>query len=156
MARDLPNNMSMVKGVLRNKLRERPFDFFVALVLFFIGFAVIVDDSWPEKGVNNSLIQLIVLVISIYLMAAAVIIMMSLSCNRRSKPILSLMGEMYGWMMISFASIAILLTYLGSIVADGPSSWWGFAIMMLLWLGMLFSSSVRFIDLFQVYGSLKR
>ena len=142
--------------MLRNHLRERPFDFFVALILFFVGFTVIIDDHWPERNVDNIVVQMIIIVISIYLMVASTIIMASLSCNRKKRPVLSLMGEMYGWMMISFASFAIILTYLGSTVGGAPSSWWAFSIMMFVWLGMLISSAVRYLDLLQVYRSLKR
>jgi hypothetical protein len=66
------------------------------------------------------------------------------------------MGEMYGWMMVSFASIAIILTYLGSMIGGVPKSWWAFSIMMFIWFGMFISSSVRYLDLLQVYRSLKK
>ena len=148
--------MNAIRRVLRDHLRERPFDFFVALILFFVGFTVIIDDHWPEKNVDNPIVQIIVIIISIYLMVASIMIMSSLSCNRKKRPVLSLMGEMYGWMMVSFASIAIILTYLGSMIGGVPQSWWGFSVMMFIWCGMFISSGVRYLDLLQVYRSLKK
>jgi hypothetical protein len=42
--------MENFKRVLRNKLRQRPFDFYVAVILFITGFYSIVSDTWPRIG----------------------------------------------------------------------------------------------------------
>jgi hypothetical protein len=147
--------MNNIKGVLRSKLRQRPFDFYVAILLFITGFYSIVSDSWPED-VDNSLIATIIVIISLYLMGASTIIMLSLSCQRQKYPVLALMGEMYGWMFVASASLATLMLYLGSLVGEEPSSWWGFVAMLVIWTGMLLASLVRFFDLLIIYRGLKK
>jgi hypothetical protein len=147
--------MSKVKGVLRNKLRERPFDFYVAILLFITGFYSIVSDTWPES-VQNKLVSTIIVIISLYLMAASVMIMASLSCKRQKYPVWSLMGEMYGWMFVSSASLATVMLYFGSLIGNSPSSWWSFSALVLIWGGMLIASAIRFFDLLIIYRSLKK
>lgn len=147
--------MNNIKGVLRNKLRQRPFDFYVAVLLFITGLYSIIDDSWPEN-VENHLVSTLIVIISLYLMGASVIIMLSLSCHRQKYPVLALMGEMYGWMFVASASLATTILYLGSLIGDTPSSWWGFSAMMVIWVGMFIASSVRFFDLLIIYRSLKK
>lgn len=147
--------MDKIKGVLRSKLRERPFDFYVAVLLFLTGLYSIISDTWPEN-VGNQLVSTIIVIISLYLMGASTIIMTSLSCKRQRYPVLALMGEMYGWMFVASASLATLMLYFGSIIGNPPSSWWAFALMMLVWGGMLLASAIRFFDLLMIYRSLKR
>jgi len=147
--------MNKIKGVLRSKLRERPFDFYVAALLFAVGIYGIISDSWPES-VGVEWANTIIVIISLYLMFAGLIIMLSLGCRRRKYPVLALMGEMYGWLFVSSASIAIMLTELGAIMTKSPTSWWEWGIMMGVWTGLLISSFVRFIDLFFVYRSLQK
>jgi hypothetical protein len=147
--------MDKIKGVLRNKLRQRPFDFYVAVLLFITGFYSIISDSWPES-VENKLVSTIIVIISLYLMGASVIIMLSLSCHRQKHPILALMSEMYGWMFVASASLATLMLYFGSVINETPSSWWSFSAIVIIWGGMLLASSVRFFDLLIIYRSLKK
>lgn len=147
--------MNNIKGVLRNKLRQRPFDFYVAVLLFITGFYSIISDSWPEN-VDNKLVSTIIVIISLYLMGASVIIMLSLSCHRQKYPILALMSEMYGWMFVASASLATLMLYFGSVISETPASWWSFAAIVVIWGGMLLASSVRFFDLLIIYRSLKK
>lgn len=147
--------MSKVKGVFRSKLRDRPFDFYVAVLLFLTGFYSIISDSWPES-LGNSLISTLIVIISLYLMGASVIIMLSLSCKRQKHPVLALMGEMYGWMFVASASLATLFMYFGSLIGNSPSSWWVFSAMIVVWGGMLMASAIRFFDLLLIYRSLKK
>jgi hypothetical protein len=147
--------MNNIKGVLRNKLRQRPFDFYVAVLLFIVGLYSIVSDTWPEN-VENKVVSTIIVIISLYLMVASVMIMSSLSCKRQNHPVLALMGEMYGWMFVASASLATLLLYLGSLIGNNPSSWWAFAAMIVVWGGMLLASIVRFLDLLIIYRGLKK
>ena len=89
-------------------------------------------------------------------MAASVIIIASMSCRRKNHPVLALMGEMYGWMFVSFASFATALMYLGSTIYATPASWFAFGVMEVVWIGMCLASGVRFLDLYNVYRGLKR
>jgi hypothetical protein len=142
--------MNKIKGVLRNKLRERPFDFYVAALLFAVGIYGIISDSWPESvGVDWA--NTIIVIISLYLMFAGAVIMLSLGCQRKKYPVLSLIGEMYGWLFVCSASVAIMLTEVGALAMAKPTSWWEWGIMMGVWGGLLLSSFIRFIDLYIVY-----
>jgi len=146
--------MESIKGVLRNHLRERPFDFYVAFLLFGVGTYTIVNDNWPES-IQSTFVQTAIAAISIYLVAASAIIMFSLTCRRKKWPVLSLIGEMYGWLFVSAASIATVLLYIGVVLGDAPSSWTSWIVMISIWFGLFIASGLRFLDLFNVYRSIK-
>lgn len=147
--------MNKVLGFFQSrKVWMRPFDFYVALLLFFAGFYSIVNDTWPES-VGNRITQTFIIIVSLYLMTAAAVIMASLLCKKASRPVFSLMGEMYGWMFVAAASLATSLMYLGAVLHDAPSSWWLWGILFTVWVGMTIASSIRSFDLFLVYRSLK-
>ena len=145
--------MNKIKGALRNHLRERPFDFYVAFVLFLLGVWGFVDPSWPERYTDEKLIILMT-VISVYLMVSSGFIMASLLCKRQKHPVLALMGEMYGWFFIAAAALATSIIYLVNLYNGVPNfSIW--AIWFLIWCGMSISASVRAFDLLYFYRSLK-
>lgn len=146
--------MSNIKGVVRNHLRERPFDFYVATLLFLVGFYAVVSDSWPES-LGNSVVSTIIYIVSLYYIVAGVVIMLSLGCNRKKHPVWALMGEMYGWMFVAAAALATVLTYCGSLISGNVSNISLAVLLLAVWLGLFISSGVRFIDLFSVYRSLK-
>ena len=147
--------MNKVLGFFQSrKVWMRPFDFYVALLLFCAGLYSIVNDSWPESVANDTT-QTFIIIVSLYLMTAAAVIMLSLTCKRASRPVFSLMGEMYGWMFVAAASLATSLMYIGAILHDAPSSWWLWGILFTVWVGMTIASAIRSFDLFLVYRSLK-
>lgn len=146
--------MNKFKGVLRSTIMQRPFDFYVAMLLFLAGFYSIISDTWPEQ-VGYGLTHVFIVVVSIYLMISAGVIMIALSCKRAKRPIFTLMGEMYGWLFVCAASVATTLMYIGSILNDAPSSWWLWGILVFVWSGMSVASGVRFLDLLYVYRSIR-
>lgn len=147
--------MNNLKGVLRSHLRERPFDFYVAFLIFFAGLLSFVSDAWPEN-IDRPWAIVIISIISAYYMIASAIVIISLSMKRKKYPVFALIGEMYGWMFISAASIATSLLYIGFLINGAPNSWWLWSILMGVWIGLATSSGVRFLDLFSVYRSLKK
>lgn len=148
--------MNNVKGFFQSrKVWKRPFDFYVAALLFLAGLFSIVNDDWPES-VSSTTEQTFIVIVSLYLMAAAAVIMASLLCRNTQRPVFSLMGEMYGWLFVAAASLATSLMYVGGVINDAPSSWWTWAILFILWVGMTIASSIRSFDLFLVYRSLKK
>ena len=147
--------MSKVKGFFQSrKVWKRPFDFYVAFLLFVAGLYSIVNDTWPES-VGNSVTQAFIVLVSLYMMTAAAVIMSTLLCKKASRPVFSLMGEMYGWMFVAAASLATSIMYIGSALYSDPNSWWLWAILLTVWVGMTIASSIRSFDLFLVYRSLK-
>jgi hypothetical protein len=134
-------------------LRDRPFDFYVAFVLFMLGLWAFVDPTWPEKYTEDGMFFLMMFIM-IYLMIAAIFIMASLLCKREKHPILALMGEMYGWFFIAAAALATCVIYLISLL-HGVQSFFVWAVWFIVWLGMFVASSVRALDLFYFYRSLK-
>ncbi len=132
----------------------RPFDFYTALLLFCAGLYSIINDTWPES-LGNPVTQTFIVIVSLYLMTAAAVIMASLLCKRASRPVFSLMGELYGWMFVAAASLATSLMYLGSALYNEPSSWWLWSILFTMWVGMTIASAIRSFDLFLVYRSFK-
>lgn len=134
-------------------LRARTLDFYVAFLVFFIGFSGIADPTWPERF-SHSWEYWLVFVEDIYLMVASVVIMASLIIREKKSCkinvlIPSIIGEMFGWLFISTASAVIIL-----------SSWWippsalveetnsvSFFAWILIWLGLGISSFLRYLDL---------
>ena len=144
-----------IKGMFRSNLRERPFDFYVAFVLFSLGVYGIVDDGWPESIISDDYSWLVNL-ISVYLMIASGVIMASLTCNRKKKPIFALIGEMYGWLFIAAAATATALSYVGSLVITSPDNVYSWFIWFSIWVGMATASAVRACDLYNFYRSLQK
>lgn len=147
--------MNKIKGALKNHLLERPFDFYVAFLLFLVGWYSIFSDHWPED-ISNAFVSTIISIISVYYLVASVVIMLSLGCRRRRWPVLSLMGEMYGWLFIAAASCATVLIYIGSVFAGGPRDVVFWLLMVSIWLGLFVSSTARFIDLYSLYRGVKK
>ena len=147
--------MNKIKGVLANHLRERPFDFYVAAILFLLGMFAIFSDSWPESF-GNSIVQIIIVIVSLYYVIASVMIMVSLSCKRKNHPVLALMGEMYGWLFVACGSLATSIAYIGMLFSYIPNDWRIWGIMFAVWIGLFISSGIRFLDLFSVYRSFKK
>jgi hypothetical protein len=145
--------MNKIKGALRNHLRERPFDFYVAFVLFFLGVWGFVDPTWPEAYTDGGMLVLMT-IISVYLMISSGFIMASLLCKRQKHPVLALMGEMYGWFFIAAAALATCIIYLVALY-HGISNFSVWAIWFIIWGGMAIAASVRAFDLFYFYRSLK-
>jgi len=112
-----------------------------------------VDPSWPEKYSDGGM-YILMTVISVYLMISAGFIMASLLCKRQKHPVLALMGEMYGWFFIAAAAIATSIVYLVALY-HGVESFSIWAIWFLIWAGMAIAASVRALDLFYFYRSLK-
>lgn len=146
--------MNKVKGALRSTVMQRPFDFYVAMLLFLAGFYSIVSDTWPEQ-VATGITHTFLVIVSIYLMIAGIVIMLALCCKRAKRPIFTLMGEMYGWLFVCAASVATTLMYMGSMIHNAPPSWWLWGILVFVWTGMSVASGVRFLDLLYVYRSIK-
>ena len=147
--------MNKFRRTVCENFRDRPFDFYVAFVLFLAGIYAIVSDTWPESIADNT-IQMIIVVISLYYILAGVVIMFSLGCRRRKYPVLALMGEMYGWMAVSAASIATVILYVWFAFIYVPSSWWIWIIMVMLWVGMATAAGLRFLDLYLIYKGLRK
>ena len=147
--------MNRVRGFFQSrKVWKRPFDFYTAFLLFVAGLYSIINETWPES-LGNPITQTFIVIVSLYLMTAAAVIMASLLCKRASRPIFSLMGEMYGWMFVAAASLATTLMYISSALYNDPNSWWSWGIMFTVWVGMTIASSIRSFDLFLVYRSFK-
>lgn len=147
--------MSIVEGVFRNKLRERPFDFYVAFVLFLLGAYGIVDDGFPESAVGASYTWLMHIICTYFIISAAAIIW-SLACHRKKHPIASLMAEMYGWAFIAAAACATSLSYLSVFFVGGAENWFSWIIWLSIWIGMAVASLFRSLDLYNFYRSLTR
>jgi hypothetical protein len=146
--------MDRIKGVFRSHLRERPFDFYVAFVLFVLGAYGIVDNGWPESFIDGY--TWLVHIISVYFIAAGGVIMASLLCRRERHPVLALMGEMYGWLFVAAASGATSISYLVAVFYGGPSNWLSWTTWLLVWSGMSIASIVRFTDLYTFYRGLRK
>jgi drug/metabolite transporter (DMT)-like permease len=141
--------MNKVLGTLPIGLRERPLDFYTVFVLFLVGVYGIVDDNFPEKF-QQPLSSVFVNAISVYLIVAAILVMSSLFCNKKNKPIYAYMTEFFGWMLICAASVAAALLYLASIITNHPTSWAIWAIWLLIWIGMAAASFIRTYDLYNL------
>jgi hypothetical protein len=150
--------MQTAKGFFQSRTRrvwERPFDFYVASLLFLSGVVSIVNDNWPES-LEGGTAQTFIVVVSIYLMFAGGIVMSSLLCKRQKRPVFALMGEMYGWLFVAAGSMASTIIYLWGILHGTHSDWGVWITLIIIWAGMTIASSIRFFDLIVVYRSLKK
>ena len=147
------SKLNNIKGMFRSHLRERPFDFYVAFVLFLLGVYGIVDEGWPESLIIEEYSWIITL-ISVYLMIPSGVIMLSLTCNRKKRPIFALMSEMYGWFFIAAAATATALSYIGALVVSYPDNMISWLVWFFIWIGMATASAVRAFDLYSFYRSL--
>ena len=145
--------MNLLRKSLSTHLRDRPFDFYVAFVLFMLGLWAFVDPTWPERYTEGGM-YFMMMFIMVYLMIAAGFIMSSLLCKRKKHPVLALMGEMYGWFFIAAAALATSVIYLVSL-AHGVQSFPIWAVWFVIWVGLFLASIIRGIDLFYFYRSLK-
>jgi hypothetical protein len=145
--------MNKLKIALGTHLRDRPFDFYVAFVLFMLGLWSFVDPTWPERYTDDGM-YILMMFIMVYLMVAAGFIIASLLCKRQKHPVLALMGEMYGWFFIAAAALATSIIYLVALY-HGVSSFSVWAVWFVIWMGLFIASAVRGIDLFYFYRSLK-
>lgn len=139
--------MKKILGVLPDGLRERPLDFYTAFVLLLVGVYGIVDDTFPERY-QQPISHLFIHLISVYLIAAAALVLSSLMCNKKNKPVYSFLAEFFGWMLICAASVAASLLYIASAVLYDISSWATWIIWLLIWIGMAFASFIRTYDLY--------
>jgi hypothetical protein len=141
--------MKKVLGALPIGLRERPLDFYTAFVLFMVGVYGIVDDNFPERF-QQPLSSFFISIISIYLIIAASLVMLSLFCNKKDKAVYAYMTEFFGWMLITAASIAASLLYASSIINGNPNSWILWLVWLFIWIGMAIASFIRTYDLYSL------
>jgi len=147
--------MSLIFRTLPIALRERPLDFYTALVLFFIGIYSAFDTSFPEEF-NDGFVILIVHIIGGYLMAAAALIIATMLCNKVKRPVFSIIGEFYGWMLVMSASVAISVLYIASVIfGEGPDNWAIWILWVMAWVGMAVASFLRTADLWQTFKVIR-
>lgn len=136
-------------------IKSRPLDFYVAFLVFFMGFYSVLDPTWPERYSNDPLTYWILLVEDIYLMVAGAVIMLSLIAMQtmyfRHRPriiVSALVSEMFGWLFIACASAVVAIStpwippsaFAGT---EGPLLW----IWAALWVGMALSAGMRYWDI---------
>ena len=140
--------MNKIKGVFRH-VRERPFDFYVAFVIFLAGAYSLISASWPE-GFYNTSTQILINLVSGYMVLASLVIMSALLCNRKKRPVYAVMAEMWGWLAVSAASAATFLMYEFMIITQGAGNYGLAAVLSLIWLGMALASFFRFFDIYLI------
>lgn len=139
--------MQTIKRVFRNHLRERPFDFYTAFVIFIAGAYALFSPVWPEE---TSIPQITILVnlVSAYMMIASAIVISSLLCNRKKSPVYAVLAEMWGWLAISAASFAVSLIYIAKIIYSGSDNLFLGIVLTLVWFGMCLASGFRSLDIY--------
>lgn len=137
--------MQRIKGALR-KLRERPFDFYAAFAIFIAGAYALFSPAWPEPTEIPE-INILINIVSLYMMIASALVMSALLCNRKAKPIYAILAEMWGWLAICAASFAVSLIYLAKIIYAGSDNFFAGIVLMLVWFGMCVASGFRSLDI---------
>jgi hypothetical protein len=139
--------MNTVRGAVRRGLRDRPFDFYVAFLIFLAGTYSFVSDTWPEKY-HSQTTSILIYIVSIYMVVASLLVMFSLLCDRSTRPVFSLLAEMWGWLAISAASTATFLMYAWILISQGYSDFGLSFVLDLIWLGMALASFFRSLDIY--------
>ena len=73
---------------------KRPFDLYVALLVFLLGLYGLIDPNWPPLE-STPLLAMILTIEDIYLVSAGVIIMASIIFGRFN-PVRAVISEMFG------------------------------------------------------------
>jgi hypothetical protein len=134
-------------------IKSRPLDFFVAFLVFFLGFYGFLDPTWPERF-DDSILYWIVTIEDLYFVTAGAVIMSALiikqmCANKLGKWFVrSLVAEMFGWLFISISAAVTALTIPWippSVFAaeEGPLLW----VWFFLWAGLSSSAFVRYLDI---------
>lgn len=93
-----------VRGIL-----SRPFDFYVAFLVTFIGGYGFLDPQWPESLGNPQ--YWIITIEDIYLCLSGVVIMTALIARTLNYRVyLSMVAEMFGWLFVSAAAVVIVVS----------------------------------------------
>ena len=136
-------------------VKERPLDFYTAAVLFMIGVYALFDSTFPERFQDKTII-FIIHIIGGYLMAASLLIISTMLCNKVKRPIFSIMGEFYGWMLVVSASVATSILYIASVIfAGAPVNWITWLLWVVAWIGMAIASFLRTVDLWQTFKVIR-
>lgn len=89
-------------------------------------------------------------------MAASSLIIATMLCNKVKRPIFSIMGEFYGWMLVVSASVATSILYIASVIFGGaPTNWITWALWVIAWIGMAIASFIRTVDLWQTFKVIR-
>jgi hypothetical protein len=147
-------------------ISARPFDFFVAFLVFFVGLYGFLDPSWPPEGDLGSGYY-ILMIEDLYLVVAGVMIMLALIVKQlglskrfkvKVKPrivVSAIIGEMFGWLFVSAAATVIAVTAWilppTALSFDPDLTWIWFA----LWTGLAASAGARFRDMRNVYKHVR-
>ena len=146
--------MNSVKGRIPQGLRKRPFDVFVALFLAGAGVYKIADPAFPETQ-QQILSELVLTIISIYMIAAGIVIAWCI-LHKCSNLLLNMYTEMYAWMFMCAAVLAITLfdIYIGFMTpVENYPLYYG---VLLFWILLYISIFIRCADLHYVLRALTK
>ena len=145
--------MQKIWGRLPVNLRERPFDSYVSLLLFWIGLYQLVDPTWPEKY-TDSVSQLVIVIISLYLICAGMIIFLALIHDARKYPIFCFFGQMYGWSFMTAATAAVTLICVWNALSQPIYNVYMLIIWTSAWFFVTVASIIRASQMWREYRRL--
>jgi len=137
-------------------LKERPLDLYAAIMIFLGGIYILIDPSFPEKS-SKILNMSIITAIAFYMIISSVFIITALLINKNHCPPYTLFSEMYGWLFIASATLALSVFYLASIFLDNfyrTIEYW--IAWFCTWFFMFVASLLRYSDLRQKYSEMKK
>lgn len=146
--------MQEIKGALRNRLRERPFDFYAAFAIFIAGAYALFSPSWPAPTAAPQ-INIMVNLVSVYLMIASAFVISALLCNKQKRPVYAIFAEMWGWLAICAASFAVSLMYIARTVYFGSDNLIMSVVLIFIWFGMCLASGFRSLDIYLILRGVK-
>lgn len=146
--------MQGIKGALRNRLRERPFDFYAAFAIFIAGAYALLSPSWPSPA-SSPQIDIMVNLVSCYLMVASAFVISALLCNKQKRPAYAIFAEMWGWLAISAASFAVSLMYIARTLYFGSDNLMMSVVLIFIWFGMCLASGFRSLDIYLILRGVK-
>ena len=127
-------------------VRNKPFGIYVACVIWGVGLVGLIAGPPFEVAITPS--QFFVTAVSVYFLTAATVVIVAMFSDEKKRPILSIFGEMYGWLFIAAAALATCVMYIESLFTYGmPSSVSEFVLWMGIWLGLFITASVRSVDI---------
>jgi hypothetical protein len=147
-----------VWGRLPQGFRSRPFDAYTAISLIVVGVYAILDPVFPE-GQTDAFGELIFNVISLYFIAASLVMLAALFCQEKKHPTFAYFGQMYAWAFIAAAGMAAATYQLWSgiisqsVTVDNPALFW---VVFFIWGAIGWAAFVRAFDMWTNLRLTKR
>lgn len=141
-------------NMIPSQIRERPFDFYLAVVLLIVSCMNIRSSENLPLYITKYLPSLLVDIISMYFIFACLILLISMILSNKNFPHFCFFAEMWSWAAITAASLSAFVVYIHILIIGNVQEFnywfWG----MLMYFLLSFSSFIRSLGMWLIYKKL--